>query len=166
MSAPPVAPPAAETLEGAAVPSRPRPGAPRVVLGVIGNDTHIVACRVLAVGVRELGLVPVNLGTNNLPSDFADAALETDAIAVPVSSLNGEAGHWCRDFRAHFRAVGRDDILLYIGGNLMIGDRDPAIVEEHFRAYGFDRVFHRPHGFSEALATLAGDVKERGWSVR
>lgn len=137
----------------------------RVVLGVIGNDTHVVACRVLAVGVQELGFMAVNLGTNNKPSDFADAALETNAAAVLVSSLNGEADHWCRDFRAHFSAVGRHDILLYIGGNLMIGDRDPGAVEERFRAYGFDRVFYRSHGFSEALAALADDLKQRDRSV-
>ena len=92
--------------------------------------------------------------------DLADAALETGARAVLISSLNGEADHWCRDFRRHFRARGLDDILLYIGGNLMIGDRNPDEVEVRFRGYGFDRVFHRTTGFGPALKALVGDLRE------
>jgi methylaspartate mutase sigma subunit len=133
----------------------------RVVIGVVGNDTHVVACRVLAVGLSEFGMVPINLGTNNQPADFADAALETDADAVLVSSLNGEADHWCRDFRTHFEDRGQGDLLLYIGGNLMIGDRTPEDVEARFQAYGFDRVFHRTPGFGPALDALSSDLKER-----
>ncbi len=136
--------------------------AKRIVFGVMGNDTHVVANRILELGLRELGYRTCNLRTDNDPDDFADAALETAAHAVLVSSLNGEGEHWCRDFRAHFVSRGLDRILLYIGGNLVVGDRPRKAVEAQFRGYGFDRVFYRPSGFGAALDALATDLEAHG----
>ena len=130
----------------------------RVVFGVVGNDTHVVANRILELGLREYGYRTCNLGTGNTVEDFADAALETSAHAVLVSSLNGEGEHWCKDFRRPFADHGKGDILLYIGGNLVVGDRNHAVVVEQFLGYGFDRVFYRPAGFGEALGLLAADL--------
>ena len=45
----------------------------RIVLGVIGNDTHVVANRILYLGLTEVGFNVCNLGTNNTPEDFVDA---------------------------------------------------------------------------------------------
>jgi methylaspartate mutase sigma subunit len=130
----------------------------RIVFGVVGHDIHVVANRIIEIGLRELGFDAYNLGTNNLPEDFVAASLEVEAHAVLVSSINGEGEYWCAHFRPRFTEAGLDDILLYIGGNLVIGDRNEDEVVGLFRSFGFDRVFYRTRNLTAALRQLAGDL--------
>ena len=133
----------------------------RIVIGVIGDDIHVVANRILAIGLAEAGFQPFNLGTHNRAEDFVDAALEVEADAVLVSSLNGEGEYWCEDFRRRFDEIGRTDILLYAGGNLVVGDRPDKEVVSLFSDYGFDRVFYRNAKFDEVLQLLKVDLDGR-----
>ncbi len=130
----------------------------KVVFGVIGNDIHVVANRILDEVLRAADVVGCNLGTNNRVEDFVAAAREVGADAVLVSSLNGEAETWCRDFGAAFGAAGLARVKLYIGGNLAIGDASAAAVEARFRAYGFDRVFHRAGDLDAVVSLLLEDL--------
>tara|TARA_B100000029_G_scaffold387876_1_gene383927 strand:+ start:72 stop:482 length:411 start_codon:yes stop_codon:yes gene_type:complete len=130
----------------------------RIVLGVIGNDTHVVANRILYLGLNEAGFFVCNLGTNNTPDDFVEAACEVSADAVLVSSINGEGEYWCVNFREHFHKAGIDKILLYIGGNLVVGERDSSEVINLFESYGFDRVFYQTRSISNAVEILSKDL--------
>ena len=128
-------------------------------MGVIGNDIHVVANRILEIALTQSGFRPFNLGTHNEPQDFVEACLESEAHAVLVSSINGEGEHWCVNFRRRFEDVGRGDVLLYTGGNLVVGDRDESQVVSLFKSYGFDRVFYRSNSFGEMLSLLAMDLE-------
>ncbi len=114
----------------------------RVVIGVIGNDIHSVANRILVIGLRENGYDVCNLGVNSMPDDFVEAAIEFDAHAVIVSSLNGEGEMWCRDLRRRMDDADLPLIRLYAGGNLVVGSRDPDVVQALYESYGFDRAYH------------------------
>lgn len=131
---------------------------PGVVIGVIGHDIHVVANRILAIGLAESGFRPYNLGTSNDVDDFADAALETGARAVLVASLNGEGEDACAGIGDHFAGAGLADVLLYAGGNLVVGDRSSTEVERLFHRYGFHRVFHRPTTFLAVFEALRQDL--------
>ena len=131
---------------------------PGVVLGLVGRDIHVVANRILVIGLAESGFRPYNLGISNDIDDFADGALETGARAVLVSSVNGEGEGACRGIGARFAAAGLADVLLYAGGNLVVGDRSSAEVERLFTGYGFHRVFHRPTTFRPVFAALRLDL--------
>lgn len=133
----------------------------RIVFGVIGDDIHVVANRILEIGLVDAGFTVFNLGTHNTAVDFVAAALETEADAVLVSSINGEGEYWCTDFRKRFEEIGRSDIILYVGGNLVVGDRGEDEVVALFESFGFDRVFYRSSGFSQMLVNLAEDVEQR-----
>jgi methylaspartate mutase sigma subunit len=133
---------------------------PIVVFGVVGNDIHVVANRVLELCLKAGNFDGVNLGTNNLPENFADAALECCADAVLIASLNGEAPHWCRKFRELFEARNIGDTIIYLGGNLVTGDMPSDEVEKLFRAYGIDRVYHGVVDFDEILVTLRKDIAD------
>ncbi|MGI8665407.1 MAG: methylaspartate mutase subunit S [Jatrophihabitans sp.] len=133
-------------------------GGPGVVLGVVGHDIHVVANRILAIGLAENGFCPHNLGTSNDLDDFADAALETGARAVLVASINGEGEQACAGIGERFAAAGLADVLLYAGGNLVVGDRPSAEVERLFAGYGFHRVFHRPSTFVAVFDALRQDL--------
>jgi methylaspartate mutase sigma subunit len=137
---------------------------PRVVLGVIGEDIHIVGNRIMQLALEESGCRVFNLRTRNRPEHFVQAALEVNAHAVFVSSLNGEGEHWCADFRNRFREVGLHGTLLYVGGNIVVGNRAEPAVERLFRGYGFDRVYHQRPDISVAINDLFADLRQHGSS--
>jgi len=137
----------------------------RVVIGVIGDDIHVVGNRIMQLALEESGFQVFNLRTRNRPDHFSQAALETNAHAVFVSSLNGEGEHWCAGLRQKFVDVGLDRVLLYVGGNIVVGKRAKDEVTALFRGYGFDRVYHQEPDIGVAIADLLEDL-QRGQSRR
>ncbi len=131
----------------------------RVVVGVIGDDIHVVGNRIMQLALEESGFQVFNLRTRNRPEHFCQAALEVNADAVFVSSLNGEGEYWCADFRRQFADVGLGGILLYVGGNVVVGKRAMADVVSLFTGYGFDRVYHQQPDIGVAIADLLEDLK-------
>jgi methylaspartate mutase sigma subunit len=138
---------------------------PRVVIGVIGDDIHVVGNRIMQLALEESGFRVFNLRTRNRPEHFSQAALEVNAHAVFVSSLNGEGEYWCSDFRRRFIECGLTGVLLYIGGNIVVGNRPPEEVARIFTQYGFDRVYHLKPDISLAISDLQEDLK-RGTAQR
>ena len=132
-----------------------------VVLGVIGADCHAVANKILYHTFTEAGFNVVNLGVMASQEEFIAAAIETDAAAILVSSLYGHAEMDCRGLRAACVEAGLDDILLYLGGRLVVGKADFADVEAKFKTMGFDRVFPPETLPEDGIAQLVADLKER-----
>jgi methylaspartate mutase sigma subunit len=131
---------------------------PGVVLGLVGDDVHVVANRLLAIGMAENGFRPYNIGANNDVDDFADAVLETGARAVLVASINGEGETSCAGFGARFVSRGLSDVLLYVGGNLVIEVRPMQEINRVFTGYGFHRVFHQPSSLHVVFDALRRDL--------
>jgi len=112
-----------------------------LVTGVIGADTHIVGNRILSMALEKEGFKVVSLGALTPSEDFVKAAIETDAVAILVSSLYGQGELDCRGFRDLCIEAGLEDILIYVGGNLVVGKQSWEHVEKRFIAMGFDRAF-------------------------
>ncbi len=110
-----------------------------LVTGVIGSDTHIVGNRILSMALEKAGYKVVSLGALTPAADFIKAAVETNADAIMVSSLYGQGELDCRGFRDLCVEAGLDRILLYVGGNLVVGKTPWPEVEARFLAMGFDR---------------------------
>lgn len=132
---------------------------PRVVIGVIGDDIHTVGNRIMQLALEESGCSVHNLRTRNRPEHFCQAAMEVNAHAVFVSSLNGEGEYWCADFRGRFRAIGMPHVLLYVGGNVVVGSRPEPEVVALFKGYGFDRVYHQRPDIGPAIEDLFRDLQ-------
>ncbi|MCG8405165.1 MAG: methylaspartate mutase subunit S [Phycisphaerales bacterium] len=130
----------------------------RVVIGVIGDDIHVVGNRIMQLALEESGFRVFNIRTRNRPHHFTEAALEVNADAVFVSSLNGEGEYWCANFRQPYAELGMAGILLYVGGNLVVGKRSQADVCDLFRRYGFDRVYHQIPDIGRAISDLEQDL--------
>lgn len=130
----------------------------RIIIGVVGNDIHVVANRILARGLRQAGYEVCNLGVNVPCRDFVMSAIEYEADAVIVSSINGEGEGWVKDLRQDFLRANLGDTVLYIGGNLAIGDQPRDSVEERFRTFGFNRAYHRPDSMDILLRDLEADL--------
>jgi len=112
-----------------------------LVTGVIGADTHIVGNRILSMALEKEGFNIVTLGALTPAEDFIKAAIETAADAILVSSLYGQGELDCRGFRDMCIEAGLDDIVLYVGGNLVVGKQAWEEVEPRFTDMGFDRAF-------------------------
>lgn len=112
-----------------------------IVLGVIGADCHAVGNKVLDYALTMAGFHVVNIGVLSSQEDFINAALETDAKVLVVSSLYGHGEMDCRGLREKCMEAGLKDIKLFIGGNIVVGKQDFSEVEKRFKAMGFDRVY-------------------------
>jgi len=126
-----------------------------LVTGVIGSDTHIVGNRILNGALEKAGYKVVALGALTPAEEFIKAAIETNADGIMVSSLYGMGEIDCRGFRDMCVEAGLGDVLLYVGGNLVVGKQDWPSVERCFLGMGFDRAFPpgtRPQEVTEALA--------------
>ena len=132
-----------------------------LVTGVIGADTHIVGNRILSMALEEAGFKVVALGALTPADEFIKAAIETAAAGIMVSSLYGQGELDCRGFRELCIEAGLTDILLYVGGNLVVGKQDWADVEARYEAMGFDRAFANGTRTEEVIETLDKDFAAR-----
>jgi len=130
-----------------------------LVTGVIGSDTHIVGNRILAMALEKAGYKVVSLGALTPAADFVRAAVETRARAILVSSLYGQGELDCRGFRDLCTEAGLGDILIYVGGNLVVGKRSWEETEKTYRAMGFDRVAQPGTRAETVLEWLANDLR-------
>ena len=132
-----------------------------LVTGVIGSDTHIVGNRILGRALEQAGFQMVALGALTPASEFVDAAIESNADAILVSSLYGQGELDCRGFRDLCTEAGLGDILLYVGGYLVVGEQPWESVERRFLDMGFDRVFPPGTRPDDVVGPLADDIARR-----
>lgn len=128
----------------------------KLVLGVIGADCHAVGNKILDYALTEAGFEVINIGVLSPQEDFINAAVETNADAIIVSSLYGHGEIDCRGLREKCDEAGLKGILIYVGGNIVVGKQNWNEVYDRFRAMGFDRVY--PPGTS--VDTTIHDLKE------
>ena len=112
-----------------------------IVIGVIGSDVHAVGNKILYRAFTDAGFNVINLGVCVTQEEFINAAIESDAKAILVSSLYGQGELDCRGMREKCAEAGIPDILLYVGGNIVIGKQDFAEVEKRFLEMGYNRAF-------------------------
>ncbi|HVC11683.1 MAG TPA: methylaspartate mutase subunit S [Burkholderiales bacterium] len=135
-----------------------------IVTGVIGSDTHIVGNRILSMALEKAGFKVVALGALTPAAEFVKAAVETNADVILVSSLYGQGELDCRGFRELCIEAGLEDMLLYVGGNLIVGKHPWEEVERIFLDMGFDRAAAPGTRVETVLEWLAQDLaaRERG----
>jgi methylaspartate mutase sigma subunit len=142
--------------------ARAQPAAMKtLVTGVIGSDTHIVGNRILSMALEKAGFKVVSLGALTPAEDFIKAAIETNADAILVSSLYGQGELDCKGFRDLCIEAGLGNILIYVGGNLVVGKQPWKEVEQRFLAMGFDRAFPPGTRTDDVITTLAKDFAAR-----
>lgn len=147
-------------------PAPPLRRAATLVTGVIGADTHIVGNRILSMALEKAGYRVAALGALTPAADFVRAAIETRADAILVSSLYGQGEIDCRGFRDLCVEAGLAEVLLYVGGNLVVGKQPWPEVERRFLEMGFDRAFAPGTRVEDVLATLAHDLSARALGAR
>jgi methylaspartate mutase sigma subunit len=112
-----------------------------LVTGVIGEDVHNFGISILEHALTKAGFKVVSLGIHSTQEEFINAAIETKADAILVSSLSGHASITCAGLRDKCVEAGLKNILLYLGGKLIIGEPPWEETEKMFKDMGFDRVY-------------------------
>jgi methylaspartate mutase S subunit len=135
---------------------------PTVITGTVGMDAHVIGTKILSRALRDAGFNVVELGILTPPEEFIQAAVETSADAILMSSLYGMAELDVRGFKEKCIEAGLQNVLLYIGGILGVGRHDFADDEVKFKQLGFDRVFPPEADLKGAIANLWDDLKAKG----
>lgn len=132
-----------------------------VVLGVIGSDCHAVGNKIIEHALTREGFNVINIGVMVSQDEFIDAAIETGANAILVSSIYGHGEIDCDGLRGRCLERGLDRVVLYVGGNLVIGKRDFTEVESVFLDMGYDRVFPATVDLNRVANLLKYDIASR-----
>jgi methylaspartate mutase epsilon subunit len=128
-----------------------------IILGGVGGDSHSVGLTILRRALTTRGYYVHYLGTQNrLESFFQIAPLFN---AVMISSLDGHAHYYLREFAELMQKYQTRGPLWYLGGNLHIGEG--CGYERQFLALGFRRVFVKFIGIETVLEILDKDVSGR-----
>jgi len=97
---------------------------PRVLIAKLGQDGHDRGAKVVATAMADLGF-DIDIGPLfQTPEEAAKMAVENDVHVVAMSSL--AAGHktLLPALRAALKALGREDIMIVIGGVIPAPDYD------------------------------------------
>ena len=131
-----------------------------IVLGVIGSDCHAVGNKILDHALTGAGYNVINIGVLSPQEDFINAAVETNADVILVSSLYGHGEIDCRGMREKCDESGLKGIKLYVGGNIVVGKQNWEDVHGRFKAMGFDRVYPPGTSTDTAIRDLREDLGE------
>lgn len=132
-----------------------------IVTGTIGQDSHVIGVKLLSRALREAGFKTIELGGLTPAEEFIQAAQESAADGIMVSSLYGMAEMDLDGFKDKCVEAGLGDVLLYLGGNLAVGRHDFKDDERKFKEMGFDRVYPPEVDFSTVIEDLKRDLKAR-----
>ncbi len=135
---------------------------PTVITGTVGMDAHVIGTKILSRALREAGFNVVELGILTPPEEFIQAAIETNADAILMSSLYGMAELDVRGFKEKCIEAGLGDVLLYIGGILGVGRHEFKEDEVKFKKLGFDRVYPSEVDLKKPIGDLWADLKAKG----
>jgi methylaspartate mutase sigma subunit len=133
----------------------------KIVLGVIGADVHAVGNKILHYAYTQAGFFVINLGVMVSQEEFIQAAMEAEASAIIVSSLYGHGELDCKGLREKCIEAGLDNILLYVGGNLVVGKTPFEEVKAKFLAMGFDRIYPPGSDPEDGIRDLKADLSQR-----
>lgn len=127
----------------------------RVVVAKPGLDGHDRGAKVIARALRDAGFEVVYTGLHQTPEQIVEAVVQEDADALGLSLLSGAHLVLVPRVVALLRAVGREDVLIVVGG--IIPEDDVATLE----AAGVARVFTPGASLEEIGSWLEVALDER-----
>ncbi|MDY6206494.1 MAG: methylaspartate mutase subunit S [Prevotella sp.] len=130
-----------------------------IVIGVIGADAHAVGNKIIDLTLHNHGFNVVNLGVMVSQEEFINAAIETKADAIIVSSLYGHGEIDCMGMRDKCNEAGLKGIPLFVGGNLVVGKQNFEDVKERFHNMGFDYVYPPSTPIEDTIIDLEKELK-------
>jgi methylaspartate mutase sigma subunit len=91
--------------------------------------------------LSDEGFKVVSLGAQVSQEEFIEAAVETKADAILLSSFSGHAESMANGFREKCNEAGLGNIILLIGGYLLLEERPWEEIERKYIEMGFNAVY-------------------------
>ena len=130
-----------------------------ILAGTIGQDCHIVGIWILTQALRKAGFNVSYLGGIVPQDEFIEAAVETNADAIFVSSSYGMGRLDSEGMKEKCIEAGLTDVLLYAGGTLTPDPEEWSETKELFeKGLGFNRAFPPETKPSEVIEALKKDL--------
>ncbi len=123
-----------------------------ILLGGLSGDSHSVGLAILRQSLSANGYQVRYLGTQNSLTDFFQIA--SLANVVMISSMDGHARYYLREFPAFKREFKTNGTIWYLGGNLGVSEG----CERDFIEMGFNRVFLKFIELTTVLDLLKQDL--------
>jgi len=133
----------------------------KIVTGTIGDDIHSFGIKVIEHALSDAGFYVVPLGIQTSQEDFVEAAVETNAGAMLISSMSGHARLLCEGLREKCVEAGLKDIILYLGGTLSTGDVPWHELEQTFLKMGYNRVYSTSAMPGKIIEDLKADLDKQ-----
>jgi methylmalonyl-CoA mutase C-terminal domain/subunit len=127
----------------------------RVVVAKPGLDGHDRGAKVIARALRDAGFEVVYTGLHQTPEQIIQAVIQEDADALGLSLLSGAHLVLVPRIVALLKEMGREDVLLVVGG--IIPDDDIGALE----AAGVARVFTPGASLAEIGSWLESALDSR-----
>ncbi len=100
----------------------------RVLLAKAGLDGHDRGIKVVAMALRDAGMVVIYLGLRRTAEEIVDAAIEEDVDVIGISLLSGAHTILFPEIAALLKKKGLNDTLLIGGG--IIPEEDVGILRK------------------------------------
>lgn len=139
-----------------------RLGGLRVALA--STDVHEFAKFLLESALDNVGARLIDVGVNRDPEDIVQAAVESAAQAIVITTHNGVARSYAELLKRELHVAGLDDVPVFMGGVLnedIEGSDIPVDVRDDLVALGVTPLA----GIEELVAQL-GDLRETTLGVR
>ncbi len=130
-----------------------------IIIGTIGQDAHMIGQFIIWRSLKEAGFNAISLGACVGQDDFINAAIETKADAILVSSLYGMGLFDCEGLRDKCIEAGLENVLLYAGGRLTTGVMGWEEILKRYKDMGFDRVYPPGTLPPQVITDLKTDLK-------
>lgn len=95
----------------------------RILIAKPGLDGHDVGAKVIALALRDAGADVVYTGLRKSPEYIARVAVDEDVDALGLSILSGSHTELIAQTREHLKALGGEDIPIFVGGTIPDADR-------------------------------------------
>jgi len=133
-----------------------------IITCVIGDDVTVIGIRLMEYALRQNGFTVVSLGPLAQQKEFINAAIESAADALFISSLNGHAELNIPGLRDACVEAGIGDILIYAGGQLTMRRPDWEQVHKRFvDELKLDRIYPPDVNPDTPIRDLEADIRAR-----
>ncbi len=128
---------------------------PRILVAKMGQDGHDRGAKVVATAYADMGF-DVDIGPLfQSPEESARMAVENDVHVVGISSLAGGHKALLPELVAELKKLGREDILVIVGGVI------PAQDYDYLRQHGAAAIFGPGTVITEAAKEILGQIEKQ-----
>ncbi len=125
----------------------------RILVAKPGLDGHDIGAKIIALALRDAGAEVIYTGLRKTPDYIARIAVDEDVHAVGLSILSGSHRELVAETMASLKALGGDDIPIFVGGTIPVDDQPELL------AMGVSRIFTSEMTLPDVIASLAKSLE-------